>query len=81
MAIAQVPDDDPLRIAWKSYTGTDEYKNSFRWPMRTALAQAISPEVEAEREADSILLHQRKQHVHASLWAAFTAGYMAAEVN
>jgi len=49
----QLPEDDPLMIAWKEYKQLPRYGTTRKWA-----------------------LHEK--HVDGSLWAAFSAGYIAA---
>jgi len=50
----QVPDDDPLMIAWTAYKHSNEFVNSRKWALF-------------------------EQHVDGSMWAAFEAGFRAAQ--
>ena len=49
-----VPETDPMMIAWRAYSATDEYANTRRWATH-------------------------EEHVNGSLWAAFIAGWFAAQ--
>lgn len=65
----QAPDDAPLMLAWKAYRATEEAKNSEKWA-RTFVTKA-------DPDNGAILVAQ--PHLEGSLWAAFVAGFTAAQ--
>jgi hypothetical protein len=78
-AASPVPADHPLMLAWNAYKETEEFKNSKKWALTIApMIQAGDPD--AERKRFSLMpIEQRETHVDGSLWAAFMAGFAAAE--
>ena len=66
---AQVPDDDPMMIAWEAYRATEEARNTFKWARHIEVAQGDA------LQGQIIVSHP---HTTGSLWAAFVAGYQAA---
>ena len=73
-----IASDDPLKVAWDAYQQTEDFQNSKHWVMRVApMIQSGSDE---QRQAEDLMPHdQRERHVMGSLWAAFMAGYCAAQ--
>lgn len=55
-AMAPVPNDDPLMVAWNGYKTSEEYQNTKKWAAF-------------------------KEHVDGALWAAFVAGWSAANTK
>ena len=75
-----VPVNSPLRVAWEAYKGTFAYQNSKGWALQICpMVQAGHPDAERMRRFELMPLEQRERHVEGSLWAAFTAGFEAAQ--
>lgn len=75
-AMAPVPKDAPLMIAWEAYKETDDYKNSHSWATRF-IPDDDPAEVERVRASGANYFgkEQRIMAVEGSLWAAFMNGY------
>jgi len=67
--MAKLPDDSPLMIAWNAYRATDGYANVLKWARHVKVQ---------ERETNALIEIQHP-HTEGSLWAAFMAGYKAAQ--
>lgn len=74
-AMAQVPADHPLMVAWKAYQETDDFKNSYRWAT-SAIEHVVLPEPK-DQMANRWTEEHYRQFVLGSMWAAFMAGYSA----
>lgn len=75
-AMAPVPQDHPLMIAWKTYQATEDYANSYRWA--TAGVEHIVLPPPKDPMANQYTHEHYKRFVEGSLWAAFVAGFNAA---
>ena len=69
-AMAPVPKDDPLMIAWEAYKATDEYANTRHWALKDAhvdgsLWAAFSEGFNTQRSKLSTALGHLKAIIHA----------------
>lgn len=69
-AMAKVPDDHPLMVAWEAYRRTPEAANSDYWARTLKASEPVQGQI--------IIEHL---HLEGSLWAAFSAGFAAAGGN
>jgi hypothetical protein len=81
-ADAPCPPDSPLRKAWDAYKHTFAFDNSKGWALQIApMVQAGARHAERQRRFEIMPLEQRERHVEGSLWAAFAAGFAAAQAE
>lgn len=81
-AMAPVPEDHPLMIAWKAYQATEDFKSSLFWVttdkrMRPERAEEVGLDPMANKVTDEM----REQRAKGSLWGAFMAGFESAGGN
>jgi hypothetical protein len=77
-AMAQVPDDHPLMIAWTKYKQQEDYANSFKWA-----TAGISPPTQFDLPpgANPLNADFYRRAVEGALWSAFLNGFAAAGGN
>ena len=65
---ARISDDDPLKIAWDKWWGSEDGRNAAKW------GSAISVSIV---DNQSTISHP---HLEGALWGAFIAGHAAGTV-
>ena len=65
-AMAKVPDDHPLMIAWEKYRATEEAANSDKWARTLDVSEPMQGQIIVEH-----------RHLSGALWATFAAGFNA----
>lgn len=78
-AMAPCPPDSALMKSWEAHKATEEYANSLSWATRY-IPQDDLEEIERIRATGAnAWTHQMKvQAAEGSLWAQFSAGWLAA---
>ena len=77
-AMAPVPADHPLMVAWTAYKTTEDFTNSLYWAMTTMrMRQERAEEHGIDPAANVATDEMRQERVVGSLWGAFTAGFNA----
>lgn len=79
-AMSPLPKDHPMMVAWEAHKATEDYANSLHWALRVMpMLQAGAPEAVTKADVCGLMpLEQRTRHVEGSMWAAFLAGWDAA---
>ncbi len=78
-AMTPVANDDPMMVAWNAYKAGDEFANTKKWALTIApMVQVGTPNADRVRACEIMNIEQRERNVDSSLWAAFAAGFAAA---
>lgn len=81
-AMAPMPNDDPMMVAWNAYKAGDEFANSKKWALTLApLVQFGDPNGDMKRSCEIMSIERRERNVGGALWAAFCAGFAASNGN